>query len=468
MAETNKIPIKFGTDGWRGVIARDFTFSNVAAVSQAVADYINRARSPKRAVVGFDNRFLSDRFAGTVAAVLSANGIEVGISSTAVTSPSISNFCRISDSYGIMITASHNPPEWNGLKIKLQYGGSVSEDVIEKISSFVGKNRVRTGDKEIQKKDVLEKYVKYLKSLVKLKEKHGCKIVVDCMHGSGSGIFERLVSCGVTSINSRRDPLFSGVNPEPIEKNLAELKKSVVATGAFAGFALDGDADRIGVVDDTGRYLPPHIVFPLLLLHLAENRKLSGRVVQTVSLGYLSERIARKYSLPFKEISIGFKYVCQEMLSGDVLIGGEESGGYGWKGGLPERDGVANALLLCEMLFGTGKKLSALVDELQDRFGRSCFLRTDIKLAAPIDKDKFTRFVKSAFHGSRGVRELRTFDGVKIIFDNDDWLLLRPSGTEPVLRTYSETSSQPKTRRMLVMASEIANNYLRAGSSAGK
>ncbi|OQA89877.1 MAG: Phosphoglucomutase [Elusimicrobia bacterium ADurb.Bin231] len=463
MAETNKFDIKFGTDGWRGVISRDFTFTNVRVVSQAVADYI-KTRSGRvygtGAIVGFDNRFLSREFAFAVAQTLLANGIYTKISSSAVTSPSISYFSKKYKLYGVMITASHNPPSWNGIKIKLSYGGSVSEEVISGIYSLIGKSSVKhSGDMPFEA-DVLGIYERYLLKMTNLPRRSGITAVVDSMFGSGLGIFNRIIKTGIHSIHNYRDPLFGGINPEPIESNLSGLKQEVLKQKADVGFAFDGDADRIGLVDDKGRYLSPHIVFPLILLYLIEQRKLFGKVVQTISLGYLSERIAKHYSLPFEEVPVGFKYVCPRMIKEDVLIGGEESGGYGWKGGIPERDGILNALLIYEMLSKSGKKLSSLVQEMQKKFGKSVFKRKDIKLSAPIDKKEFTIAVKRHALKLANIKEIKDYDGLKIVFRDDSWLLLRPSGTEPVLRTYSETDSTERTDKLLKFAFEVVKKYV--------
>ncbi|MFH1541091.1 MAG: hypothetical protein ABID79_04465 [Elusimicrobiota bacterium] len=589
--------IKFGTDGWRGVIAKDFTFANIEIVAQAIVDYIKsmynqidssqmmsvaqmkgtnsgKSFSPTSptssknflfstscplspaVIVGYDNRFLSEKFALHTAKVIFANGIDVAVSQSAATSPSVSLYCKKNNCFGIMITASHNPPTWNGLKIKLQYGGSISEKIINEISKFLlvrqnaslftvwtngeknipispvfaeakkstCKNDVKMdANSETKRADILSDYKKYLKLLVKLNSSSKIKIAVDYMHGSGSGIFESVATNfkkQMIILHSRREPLFNNINPEPIEKNLTELKKTVLENKVNVGFAFDGDADRLGVIDDKGRYLSPHIVFPLILLHLIEGRKLTGKVVQAISLGYLSERIAKKFGLPFEEVPVGFKYVCEKMLTENVLLGGEESGGYGWKNGIPERDGILNALLITEMLSQTKKKLSQLVDDLQKKFGKSYYLRNDIKLSEPVDKQKFVENIEEKIrpvpaiisqchckkevpikseqptrqpHGNYFVRdeivaiplkqdsvatekngsnttssaglnlrrfglsikEIRTYDGIKIVFEDDNWLLLRPSGTEPILRTYSETDSPVKTKKLLDFAKEI-------------
>lgn len=473
MAGKNKSDIKFGTDGWRGVIAREVTLDNVGIVAQCIADYINtlnktkadnRCRTEASVIIGYDNRFLSEMFARRAAGVMAANGITVQVSDSSVTSPAISFFAKSRNVYGIMITASHNPPDWNGIKIKLQYGGSVSERVITEIAGFLGRTRVKYKDTVIKTADVAVQYEQFLRTQIKVKPSPALKIVVDPMHGSGIGFLENIISKGVHAIHNYRDPLFSGVNPEPIECNLKLLKKEVLRLKAAAGFAFDGDADRLGVVDDRGRYLSPHIVFPLILLYLLEYKKLSGKVVQSVSLGYLSERIARHFRLPFETVNVGFKYICAKMLDEDVLIGGEESGGYGFKGALPERDGILNALLVCEMLAVTGKSLSQLVADLQRRFGKSRYIRRDIALEMTVDKKLFVKYIERRVKSLKNLKELQTFDGIKLIFSDDSWLLMRPSGTEPVLRTYSETPSLKKTEELLDFAHTLAADYIRQHS----
>jgi phosphomannomutase len=283
------------------------------------------------------------------------------------------------------------------------------------------------------------------------------------MHGTGGivwrGLFKRL-GCRGEILRAGRDPLFGGVSPEPIEANLAPLVEAVRRNKAAIGLAVDGDADRLGVVDDTGTYLPPHTVFPLLLTHLVRNRRLTGAVVQAVSLGTLSERMARAWKIPFVEVPVGFKHVADEMAKRKTVLGGEESGGYGvglW--GL-ERDGILSGLLLLEAVMATGKPLSALRREMTEAFGASDFQRSDIKLKAPVeDKAAWVAAVAKRVPerlAGRSVLEKRTRDGLKIILDGGAWLLLRPSGTEPLLRTYAESPAPALTAQLLHKAQEWA------------
>ncbi len=487
--------IKFGTDGWRGRIADDFTFENVKIVAQAIADYfknsskfrvqssttrnqnlsLNTEHSTSGIIVGYDTRFLSQKYAFIVAKVLIANGLDVLLSKEAVPSPVISYTVVQEKAQGaVMITASHNPPEYNGIKIKTFYGGPADKGITKKIEKYLYKNQLPSiSDTELKTTDFKPAYIKNLKSYINmpLLRKAKLKIVIDSMFGAGGGYLERILegfSCKMFAIHKEPDPLFGGIHPEPIEINLAELKNEVINTTADIGLATDGDADRIGVVDDKGRYLTPHQVFPLLLLYLIEEKNWRGKVIQALSLGYLGKRIAKYYNLDFEEVSVGFKNVSeliyQSLLSGgdEVLMGGEESGGYGYKGYIPERDGILSGLLLLEMLSKKKQRLSQILTEMQKRFGKSYYERIDIHLSDKkfpgIDKNVFVQnVVKKIPKQLIGipVKELKTFDGVKIFLQDDSWLLIRPSGTEPLLRIYAEAGSMRKVKELINVGKKL-------------
>lgn len=476
--------IKFGTDGWRGVIARDFTFDNVRIISQAIADYIKQNSSGKsfNMVIGYDMRFLSEKYAEIVARVMEGNGISVLFSSQPVTTPTVSHaVVKHKANAGIMVTASHNPPFYNGIKVKASFGGSISSGTGKQIEKFLYKNspRIKEGNSKIT--NFYTDYIKDLQSYIDLKliKKSRLKIVFDSMYGSGCSYLEDVLkstNCKIIAIHSQRKAMFGGLNPEPIEKNLEELKKKVIEEKADIGIAVDGDGDRVGVVDDKGKYLSPHQVFPLILSYLIESKQWSGKVVQAISLGYLGERIARHYHLPFQEVHVGFKNVCELMLKENILMGGEESGGYGYQGYLPERDGVLSGLWIVEMLAKRKKKLSQVVLEMQKRFGRSVFERKDVQITkikkllsskqgakknkTELGKKLFTDLVTQKIPNKLigiPVKQVKTFDGVKIILDNDAWLLLRPSGTEPVVRLYSEAESKRKVDLLLDEGRKIIN-----------
>jgi len=468
--------IKFGTDGWRGVIADDFTFGNVKIVAQAIADYLKeeaRVGKPRPVVVGYDNRFLAEKYAFLIAQVLSGNGIKAILSDKSLPSPCVA-FAIVEKrcAGGVMVTASHNPPEFCGIKFKTPYGGPATEEITKKIEKNLYRGKVvESINRElIIEEDLTYSYLAKLRSFVDfdLVGAAELKIVADPMYGVGNGYLEGLLkdtNNDVYTIHCQHDPLFGGLNPEPIEEYLVELKEKVKERKADIGLATDGDADRIGVVDDRGSYLTPHLVFPLLLLYMIKYKKRKGKVVQTISMGYLSERIARKYDLEFQEVPIGFKYVGDLMLKENVLIGGEESGGYGYRGYIPERDGLLSSLFLIEMLARTGKNLSSLLREMEEEFGKSFYNRSDLELANTkwegLDKNKFVReLYRRAPEKLLGipVKEIKTYDGIEYILEDDSWLLLRPSGTEPVLRVYVETDDPEKTEKLLEIGKEILYN----------
>jgi phosphomannomutase len=458
-------PLSFGTDGWRAPIARDFTFANLRRVAGA----LGRALPARSTVlVGWDHRFLSEDFAAQAAAVLARDGHRVTLCDGPTTSPALSySLKKAGARAGVMITASHNPPEYNGFKIKLPPGCSADPAFTRRVESLVEPEVYPAPPVELKKFSPAKEYVAYLVSRLDRKIWSGKKItlVADAMNGPGgeiwAALFDRLKLNGEV-LRRGRDPLFGGGAPEPVEKYLEPLRAAVAGHKAALGVAVDGDADRLGVVDDTGTYLPPHTVFPLLLWHLVEDRKLTGRVVQSVSLGYISERMAKAYRLPFAEVSVGFKYVAEAMRAGKTLLGGEESGGYGvglW--GL-ERDGVLMGLLLAEMVMARRKPLSALRREMEEKFGASHFQRTDapMKLAIP-DKAKWAAAVKGHLPpkiGGVAVKECRTGDGAKIVLEDGAWVLLRPSGTEPLLRLYAESPDAARTQQLLTKAQELANS----------
>jgi len=471
--------IKFGTDGWRGLIAENFTFKNVEIVSQATADYLNSGKpespSKKSVVIGYDTRFLSQKFASAAAKVLAGNGLNVILSKSFLPSPALSwSVVNRKASLGIMITASHNSCEYNGFKIKTEIGSSAENLVTGSIEKYLYQNKPKSGT-DILSVNLIPSYLKKLKNFVDMELLKKCriKIIYDPMFGAGMNLLPQILmstGCRVSLIHCAADPCFGGLHPEPIEKYLGDLICEVKKVKADIGIATDGDADRIGAVDDKGRYLTPHQIFPLILSYLIEEKKLKGKVVQAISLGYLGERIAKFYGLPFEEVPVGFKYIAGLMAKENVLMGGEESGGFGHRGYIPERDGTLNALLLIEMLVKKGKKLSVILGELQRRFGASHYGRMDLKYedfknpqknsqvkGQNFKKDMTEAIIKKLPMNIAGmkVRETKTYDGVKFILGEKDviggeaWLLLRASGTEPLVRIYAESNSPKKTKELL-------------------
>ncbi|MGE5481966.1 MAG: phosphoglucomutase/phosphomannomutase family protein, partial [Bacteroidota bacterium] len=387
--------IKFGTDGWRGVIARDFTFANVRVVAQAVAGYVRDTGEAKRGVVvGYDTRFLSERFAQTVAEVLAANGIPVYLTDQAAPTPAVSFAVKhLGAAGGVMITASHNPPEYNGVKFKGAYGGSALPEMVARIEAqleMAASNEQSVTSRScsaapIRRLDPRPAYFAQLRNLVDLDviRAAGLRLMVDPMHGAGRGYLKALLAeegIPVTEIRGEFNPSFGGVNPEPIAANLEALVQAVRETGTSLGTATDGDADRVGAVDERGNFVDSHRIFALLLEHLVARRHWTGSVVKTFSTTRMIDKLAAAYGLTLHETPIGFKYVCEHMLAEDVLIGGEESGGIGVKNHLPERDGLLCSLLLAEIVAVTGTSLSELVEDLMRRLGRHEYGRVDLHL----------------------------------------------------------------------------------------
>ncbi len=436
--------IHFGTDGWRGVIADDFTFANVRRVAQATANYWNTQPLPKRAIVGFDNRFQSETYARLVAEVLSGNGIAVLLPPASVSTPAIAH--AIHDRHlagGVMITASHNPPQFNGYKIKAHYAGSADAQLCADVEQQLDRTPVRSNDKLIKPYDPRPAYLGAICRFVDLNliRKARLRVVTDSMYGCGGTMLADLLDA--TPIRANRDVLFGGIAPEPIERNLGALCAAVKTHRADVGLASDGDADRLGVVDERGRYVSVQIVHALLLLHLIRNRRAHpGFVVRAVNSTMLIDRICRAHGLPMTEVPIGFRWACQKMREEDVIMAGEESGSFGFRGHVPERDGLLAALYLLELLAMTGKSVTELAAELQAEFGRSAYGRLDLPV----------RFVKREPPADLlGVPVVRVneLDGVKYIADDDSWLMFRASGTESITRIYSEAPTAKRVRELL-------------------
>jgi phosphomannomutase len=456
--------IKFGTDGWRGIIAEDFTCANVRTVVHAIARYVVRAEKPgSGVVVGYDARFASDRFARVAAETVSATGTPVWLAADDCPTPAVSLLVKQRGAAaGIQISASHNPYRWNGVKLKASYGGSASESIVSLVEAELAKvlgDGVPTlppRNELIQSLDVRTPYLETLAGLVDWDRLRASKFryVVDPMHGSGRGLLRELFrrqGIEIAEIRGTRDPLFGGVNPEPIEPNIEALRIAMREGAYDAGFIADGDADRIGAMDRDGTFVTPHQIFSILLWHLAGTRKLAGDVVKTFSTTKMVDKIAAKFGLKLWETQIGFKYICDRMLEGDVLIGGEESGGIGTKLYLPERDATVNALLLAEVMAWHGKRLGELVAMLSSEFGEFHYGRVDLELG-PGQKekalehfagDKFKQFLEFPI-----VRR-ENLDGIKVYLGDIGWLLVRSSGTEQMLRIYCETTRAETTQRVL-------------------
>ncbi|MEI6206283.1 MAG: phosphoglucomutase/phosphomannomutase family protein [Desulfuromonadales bacterium] len=464
--------IKFGTDGWRGIIASDFTFDNLSLVAQATMDYLNReGLGNKGLVIGYDRRFLSRDFARRVAEIAAGNGIKVRLTEDYAPTPAVSWAVRESGAgAGVMITASHNPPEYNGFKIKEAFGGSAlpsTTKILEEIICFNRNNGRRVvavpyceaiSRGLVELFDPCEGYFYQISRYVDIDliAKAGIATVVDPMYGAGSGFIPQLLS-GVCEIHNIENPCFGGLAPEPIAQNLQELSALVKSGKYRVGLALDGDADRIGAVDENGDFFSSHCIFTIVLRHLIEYKKLTGAVVKTVSTTRMVDLLSEKYGLELIETPIGFKHICKLMLELDILMGGEESGGLGVKGHIPERDGILLGLLLLEAMAFSGKGLRQMLEETMDEIGHFYYRRLDRCIEDTAKEQLIAKLSSRPPVEIDGHLIVATnfSDGFKFIFESGDWLLIRPSGTEPVLRLYCEAGTSDQVDRFLRAAVTI-------------
>jgi len=465
--------IKFGTDGWRGVIAEDFTFENARIVAQSIARYVVRCEDARKGVIiGYDHRFASDAIATAVAEVLSASGTSVFLMDKPCPTPTVSLLVRQrAVAGGLMITASHNPYQWNGIKYKASYGSSALPSIvaqIEKELDVVQQTSVSplpARKNLIQPMEPREPYLDTLEKLVDWKRLRSAKLrfVSDVMHGSAAGLLVELfrrngVACD--EIRGTRDPRFGGVHPEPIEPHIEALRQAVLAGKFDAGLCADGDGDRIGAIDRDGAFVNPHQIFALLVWHLAGTRNLPGDIAKTFSVTKLIDKLAAKFGRKLHETPIGFKYICELMLEQNILIGGEESGGIGTNLYIPERDATVSALFLAELMAWHGKSLGELLGVLSAEFGEYHYSRLDLDVK-PGQKEK------AIAHFSNGklphildlpVVRREDMDGIKLYLGEVGWVMVRASGTENLLRVYCETSKSATTRRVLEAVTQIVHN----------
>jgi alpha-D-glucose phosphate-specific phosphoglucomutase len=471
--------IKFGTDGWRAVISDTFTFANLQLVAQAVADYVleEAGGGQPEVVVGFDTRFLSDRYAAEVARVLAGNGIIAHLTRADAPTPAVSYAVVHKEATaGVMITASHNPPRYNGFKLKAAFGGAALPAQADRVEAYLIRNQeaargpnmmdyqVALDQGFIRRFDPAWAYYEHLGRLVNLDiiSDGELSVVTDAMYGSGRKCIADMLArtrCQVHEIRGEMNPGFGGIHPEPIACYLNALKAAVQAYHADLGLATDGDGDRIGGMDALGNFVDPHHIFALALQYLVEKRGWSGTAVRSVSTTRMVDRLAARYGLPLVETPVGFNHIADTMLNGDVLIGGEESGGISIKGHIPEGDGVLMGLLLLEIVSAAKVPLHELVRNLQADVGPAHYARRDIPLRRPIAKaDMVTRLTEDAPDslGGQKVAEVKTLDGVKYVLADDSWLLIRPSGTEPVLRVYAETRDEAMVAVLLAYGEQVA------------
>ena len=466
--------IKFGTDGWRGIIADDFTFDNVRRVAGAISSYVLKNEDPRRrVVVGYDTRFASQSVAHLAAEVIAAAGIPVKLASDYTPTPAVSYAVKTQGAAGgVVITSSHNPWNWNGVKFKGKFGGSATPAIMKGIEDELHAGAMPNGrSASIEEVNLKPAYVEAVCKFADLDliKKAGFRFAIDSMHGSGRGILAKIFSeHGIDHVAIRQDlnPLFPGINPEPIEPHVSMLQETVVREKCHAGLATDGDADRIGAVAEDGTFVDSHKIFCILLRWLLERKKWPGEVVRAFNTTRMLDRIAAKHGRRLNECSIGFKYIADLMMEREVLIGGEESGGIGYSRYLPERDGVLNSLLLANVLAEEGKPLGELVCDLQTEFGPHYYGRRDLHIPEQVKHEAISRARGSSTTklGKYSVLKKEGLDGVKFFLDAptngkgaEAWILFRASGTEPLLRLYAEAASPDLTKEILGFGEAFVN-----------
>jgi len=459
--------IKFGTDGWRGLIADDFTFDNVRRVAGAIASYVLQHEDPQRGVViGYDTRFLSDHAARAVAQVIAAAGIPVLLANDYVPTPTVSyNVKKLGAAGGVMVTSSHNPWNWNGVKFKAKFGGSATPAIMKLIEEELAANAMPSGHSpaKIEEVDLKPAYVEAICQFADLNliRKANFKFAIDSMYGSGRGVLPGIFDKnGIRYVAIRQEvnPLFPGINPEPILPHVALLQKTVVKEKCHAGLVTDGDADRIGAVAEDGGFVDSHKCMSVLLHWLLVRKKWPGDVVRAFNTTGMMDRIAAKYGRKLHECNIGFKYIADLMMDHEILIGGEESGGIGYSRFLPERDGILNALLLANVMAEEGKPLGQLVADLQREFGAHYFGRRDLHISDEMKNGAIRRAAdpQTTKLGAYPILRKENRDGVKFYLDApkhgngaDAWVLFRASGTEPMLRCYVEAATPELVEEIL-------------------
>ena len=470
-------PIKFGTDGWRAIIAEDFTFANVRAVAQSVALYLKEEGLAQRGlVVGYDTRFASEDFAAAVAEVIAANGIHVYLCDRPAPTPVV-GYAILNRKAGgsVVITSSHNPRQWSGFKFRPEYGGSAPPEVLAKIEAHIPKI-VATGDvdglplAEAEARGLVETFdprPPYRQQVAKLVDLEflrtaGLRVVVDSMHGAAAGYIRELVSGGETQVwelRAARNPMFPGMhNPEPIARNLTPLIQAVRRHKADVGLATDGDGDRLGIIDEGGQFLNQHQVFALLAYYLLEVRGQRGPLVKSLTTSRMIQSLGDLYDVPVFETPVGFKFLGPKMIAEDAIVAGEESGGYAFRGHLPERDGVVSALYFLDLMARRGRRPSELLAELYQKVGPHFYDRIDIHLApeqAPAIRERLARARPDRIAGLV-VTDIDTTDGFRFHLEDGAWLLVRFSGTEPLMRIYTEVQDEALVAKVLQAGRELA------------
>lgn len=461
--------IKFGTDGWRAIIAEDYTVDNVARVSLATAKWLRSNFDNPSVVIGHDCRFAGELFVKTAVKVFTNEGIKVKMAKGFVSTPMVSlGAVKLGCSLGVVITASHNPPSYNGYKLKSHHGGPLSPQKVQEIEDMIPEDHglllsaLSTDNDLVEIVDLETMYVEHAKANFDLKtiEDSGLNLVYDAMYGAGQNALKRLLP-NTTFIHCEHNPSFHGQAPEPIAKNLLELEAYIKEKGDVdCALATDGDADRIGLYNGKGEFVDSHHIILLLIHYLAKYKGLSGKVATAFSTTPRVKKMADHYGFPSEVVKIGFKYIAGIMVEEDVLVGGEESGGIATKGHIPERDGIWMGLIIWEFMAKSGKSLDDLIDEVYEIVGPFKFERNDLHISEEL-KHKVIENCKNDVYKNFGeykVREVGTIDGFKYFFDDDRWVMIRPSGTEPVLRTYAEAPTLEEVRKILRITEDIIRN----------
>ncbi len=457
--------IKFGTDGWRAIIAKDFTVENVARVSYATAEWLKQNFKEPSVVIGHDCRFAGELFVETAAKVFSNAGISVKMAKGFVSTPMVSlATVKLGCSLGVVITASHNPPSYNGYKLKSQYGGPLTPSKVQEIEDMIPNENPLKLDLLKLNKDIVEVvdletlYVEHARANFDLEaiEKSGLNLAYDAMYGAGQNALKRLLP-NIHFLHCEHNPSFKGQAPEPIAKNLKELEQFIKERGDMdCALATDGDADRIGLYNGKGEFVDSHHIILLLIHYLAKYKGMEGKVATAFSSTPRIEKMAKHYGFPSEVVKIGFKYIADIMVAEDVLVGGEESGGIAIKGHIPERDGIWMGLTIWEFMAKSGKSIDDLIEEVYEIVGSFKFERNDLHITDSL-KQKIVENCANGVYKSFGkykVKEVGTIDGYKFFFDDERWLMIRPSGTEPVLRTYAEAPTLEEVREILKVCEE--------------
>ncbi len=474
--------IKFGTDGWRGVIADDYTFENVRRVAGAIAAYVLKNEDPARGlVIGYDTRYGSRRFAQAAAEVLASAGIPIRIANDYTPTPALSYAVKnLRTAGGVMITSSHNPWDWNGVKFKATYGGSATPAIIKQIEENVRAGAMPKGSTaKIEEVDFKKPYVEAITKFADLDKiaKANFKFAIDCMYGAGRNVLSEIFAKrGIphVQIRSEVNPLFPGINPEPILPHVRAAQEIVVKEKCHAAFITDGDADRIGAAAEDGSFVDSHKIFSILLQWVLKyHNDWPGDVVRAFNTTRMLDRIAARHGRKLLECGIGFKYICDLMLERQIVIGGEESGGIGFQRHLPERDGILNALLLANVMADEGKSLGQLVSALQSEYGPHFYARRDLRIPNDIKEAAIARAADNGTTtlGRYKILKKENLDGIKFFLDApiqdrgaEAWILLRSSGTEPLMRIYAEASSPELVQEMLEEAVAFVDSKVPAAT----